>query len=162
MATGVEIIGLVLATLPLMISALEHSADGWKTLDHFRKYKREIKSILRDLETNNAILRNSTEKLLHHMVDFDEMARLMNDQTGALWEQNEIKEVMKSKLGNSYQAYVGMVAEVDAAVNGIKKRLGIESDGIVSLFPGSAVHRLRPDLKAHLSDHELSLSVRSS
>lgn len=104
MATGIKIVGLILATLPLIISALEHSADGWRTLNYFRKYKREIKGILHDLETSNAILRNSTEKLLNDAMDFDGMARPMDDQTGKVWEQSEIKDIMKARLGSSYQA----------------------------------------------------------
>lgn len=132
MATDVEVVGFVLAGMPIIISALEHYGEGWTTMEHFRRYAREIKSVLRDLEINNAILCNSAKELLSDMVDSEELELLLGDRTGAIWGQQKFRGLLSSKLGTSYQAYVGTMAEVKTAMEDLTQRLDIVWDGSVS------------------------------
>ncbi|KAJ4176730.1 hypothetical protein NW759_017507, partial [Fusarium solani] len=62
--SGFEIAGIVLGSIPLVISTLENYSAGLSTLQAMRKYRRELQSLIRDLETERIKLQNVCEKLL--------------------------------------------------------------------------------------------------
>src|SRR4051794_4057127 len=66
--SGFEVAGVVLGSLPLVISALEHYRDGLRSIQRWRKYERELQSLVRNLETERAKLQNVCEKLLVGLV----------------------------------------------------------------------------------------------
>jgi hypothetical protein len=131
--TGVEIVGLVLATLPLIISALEHYAEGVHTIKAFRKFEREVGSLIRDLAVEKRVLCNSIELLLQSVVDSEEeLESLIEDPGGTLWSDEAFKLRLKKKLQKSYNAYIDKMEDMRDAFDELKKRLHLDATGKVS------------------------------
>jgi hypothetical protein len=65
MTSGVEIAGLVLASMPLVVSALEHYIDGIGTLERWWRYKREVNKVVRLLAADQVLFQGTDEKLLN-------------------------------------------------------------------------------------------------
>jgi hypothetical protein len=131
--TGVETVGLVLATLPLIISALEHYAEGIQTIKSLRKFKREVNSLMRGLAIEEQLLRNSIELLLQSVVDSEEeLEKLIEDPGGTLWSDEAFKLRLKNKLQKSYNAYIDKMEDMRDAFDELKKRLQLDATGKVS------------------------------
>lgn len=64
MASGLEIAGLVLATLPLIINCLEHYNEGLKPLRNFFNYRETIERLASDLLTQKWELFHTCERLV--------------------------------------------------------------------------------------------------
>src|SRR5262245_14680943 len=106
MATGIEIVGLMLAVLPLIISALEHYEEGVSTIEKFFRYKREIRSIIEALATENAIFKNSCEQLLSDIFGPAELAEMLQNPRGETWSQPHIVTELRARLDRSYDVYM--------------------------------------------------------
>jgi hypothetical protein len=77
MVTGVETAGLILGSIPLIISALEHYAEGIETIGKWWRYKRELASLKRILGAEYDRFLNTLEELLAGIVPDATLAELL-------------------------------------------------------------------------------------
>jgi len=131
MASGIEVVGLVLAVLPLIISALEHYEEGVSTIDKFLRYKREIRSIIEALATENAMFKNSCEQLLSDFLSPVELAEMLQNPRGEIWSQPNIVTELRARLDRSYDIYVIHVNNMDSAIKTLITRLDLDENGKV-------------------------------
>lgn len=131
MATGIEILGLVLAVLPLVISALEHYEEGVSTIEKFFRYKREIRSIIEALATENAMFKNSCEQLLSDFLGPVELAEMLQNPRGDTWSQPHIATELRARLDRSYDIYMIHVSNMDSAIKTLITRLDLDENGKV-------------------------------
>lgn len=82
--SGLEVTGIVLSSIPLLIIALEKYTEGLFTLHRWRKYKRELQSLIRNLETKRIKLQNFCEKLPLDLVPHYNIEALIDNPTGDL------------------------------------------------------------------------------
>jgi hypothetical protein len=127
--SGVEAAGFVLAAIPLVISFMEHYADGVRTINRWRKYDRELKSLCRRLRSEEELFRNTCELLLRDIVDSEQqLETLVLNPAGLEWSDPALESRLQSKLSRSYVVYMEVVEDMKDAVNGIKDRIGIKDD----------------------------------
>ena len=98
--SGFEIVGVILGALPLVISALEHYAQGVSTAKRFWQYKLELKSLLRQIKTENAIFINTCEALLTGIVRVDQMTLFLKNPGGQVWRDPKIEKKLEESEGD--------------------------------------------------------------
>lgn len=128
--SGVEAAGLVLAVIPLIISGLEHYAQGAERIKLAWNYAREFKSLARDLETHNTCFRNSIKILLVDCVNIDDQDRLLDNLGGESWSDPHIADVLRLRLCDSYDPYVNTVNNIAEAVTSLQNRLKLDSNQV--------------------------------
>lgn len=130
--------GLVLATLPLIISALEHYNEGLKPLKDFIKYKNLIRELVVDLGTQRALFRNTLEKLLSGSVASDvRLAHLLEHPGGEGWHDEGFASDLKRRLQGSFTVYMECVRDMESLVKALRDNLGLDSRGLVRLSAGT-------------------------
>jgi hypothetical protein len=133
MLTGIEVAGVVLGVLPLVISALEHYAEGVGTIKRFLKFQREFKSLIVRLKAEQLMLSNSTRLLLEGVVTTEEQLDiLLNEPERGYWNDKKLDDELRASDYETYKIYVDIMAEVRLAVEELKTKLGIDSKGNVS------------------------------
>jgi hypothetical protein len=134
--SGVEAAGFVLAVIPLVISFLEHYADGVRTIDRWRKYDRELKSLSRRLRSQEQLFRNSCELLLQRIVDSDELLQaLISNPLGEQWEKENLNLILQEKLPSSCAGCMEVVEDIKDTLNEFKERLGLDEHNKVRYQP---------------------------
>lgn len=133
MATGFEVVGVMLAIVPLIISALEHYEQGVSTIEKFIRYKREIKSIIEALATENVIFKNSCEQLLNDFLSPLEISEMLQNPMGDTWSKPHINVQLRARLDRSYSIYMVHIRNMDASVKALMKRLDLDENGKVGL-----------------------------
>ncbi|KAK3303044.1 uncharacterized protein B0T15DRAFT_568749 [Chaetomium strumarium] len=116
--SGFEVAGIVLGSIPLVISALEHYGEGLSTIQRWRKYKRELQSLVRNLQTERVKLQNVCEKLLVGIVPPSDIEAMIDDPLGGLWRQDAVQKRIQFRLWKSYDVF-------EATISDIKLRRGI-------------------------------------
>lgn len=129
--SGIEIVGLVLGGLPLIISALEHYEEGVSTISRLVYYKREIRSIVEALATENAMFKNSCEQLLNDFLTPVDLAEMLQNPRGEMWSQPSIASELQSRLGRSYDIYMIHVNNMDNTIKKLITRLDLDENGKV-------------------------------
>ncbi|KAF2420296.1 hypothetical protein EJ08DRAFT_665654 [Tothia fuscella] len=125
--SGIEAAGVALAAIPLIVSVLEHYADGITTMRKWKRYPKELRSIISRLRTQEEILRNSCELLLQGVaISGQEMEMLVSDPLGAGWASEDLHASLREKLLDSYEVHMGIIAEIKNALLEFKRRLGLK------------------------------------
>lgn len=131
--SGFEIAGVVLAAVPLIVldlhTAYEKGARGFL---RWRRCEREVKYLIRNLETQQIILRNVCETLIIDVADLTEIDDMINNPLGPLWSEPRIQAGVQQKLWHNPALFKEIVKDVNKAVEELKEMLNIDGVEMVS------------------------------
>ena len=130
--TGVETAGLVLGSIPLVVSGLEHYADGVSTITKWWRYKRELSSLVRVLDAEYARFLGTCEILLQDLIPPNDLKWLLENPQSSQWNDKSLDQKLKMRLGRSYSPYMNSVEDMASAVEVLKAKLELDVDGNVS------------------------------
>jgi hypothetical protein len=104
--SGFEVIGIILGAVPLVISALEHYAEGVKTIRLIRRAAQEFRAVARKLEAEHLLFRNTLAILLNDCTDIGAatVRSLMEDVRGEDWGKPSVKVALQWRLGESMES----------------------------------------------------------
>lgn len=122
--SGFEVVGVVLGTLPLAISALEHYRDGLRVIQRWRRYERELQSLIRNLETERAKLQNVCEMLLTGLVSHSRIEAMVDDPLGSLWLEEGILKKVRVRLWRSWDVFEKNLQDMNIAIGRLVDALG--------------------------------------
>ena len=121
--SGFEIAGIVLGSIPLVISTLEHYGDGLSALQRWRRYRREVHCLTRNLETERVKLQNVCEKLLVDIVPPSRIETMINDPMGNLWREEATQRKVRVRLWKGFDAFESTIGDVQTAVSEMNRRI---------------------------------------
>lgn len=121
--SGFEIAGAVLGSIPLIISTLEHYQNGVRTIQRWRKYDRELQSLIRNLETERVKLQNVCERLLDGLVPPSKIDIMVKNPLGALWLEEKTQKKIRARLWTSWTVFEYTLGDLQKALGGIMDRL---------------------------------------
>jgi hypothetical protein len=116
--------------MPLLLLALQLYIEGASTLKRCRFHSRELKSLVRVLETEHAKLHNVCERLLMGMVLEAQIEAMMNDPLGeAAWQSREVYAKIRMRLWRSFTFFEDGLRDMPDAMEEMKSKLGMGPDG---------------------------------
>ncbi|KAF9701009.1 hypothetical protein EKO04_000314 [Ascochyta lentis] len=156
MATGIEIAGLVLGSLPLLLAGLEFYGKGIAVTKRYRKYSTEIEMLVGELKCEIAVYQNSIESLVLGIVEAKNVTKFLADPGGELWMEVSFERKLKKRLGASYDSYLDTVLRLRIAVENFKERLKLDSSGEPQFSDENAFKENYKRLKFSLSKSDYS------
>ncbi|KAJ9143383.1 hypothetical protein NKR23_g6633 [Pleurostoma richardsiae] len=130
--SGLEVTGIVLGAIPLLISTLEHYGEGLSTLQRWRKYERELRSLTRNLETERVKLQDVCEKLLIDIVPPSRIESMINDPMGDAWREKEVQRKVETRLWKGYHVFEATIEDIKVAVDEMSRRINSQRGGTAS------------------------------
>jgi len=130
--SGFEIIGVVLGSIPLMISALEHYERGLMTVRVLQNRAKMMHALATSLSTEETILRNTCETLLAGIVDPEDLQLLVADPFGPLWQDPNTKALIERRLDHTLKDFKALVHSMNEAIEEMRSKLGLNLDSEVS------------------------------
>lgn len=124
--TGIEAAGLVLAAVPLVISALENYESFIDPTKAFVRYRGELSRATRQLVNHYTSYEQSVQILLTPIADRQEVCDMMESTGNELWKDKEIEKALRRRLGTSYHAYIRTVHDIEGAIMSIAEHLNID------------------------------------
>ena len=111
--SGIEVIGLVLATIPLFISASEHYSDMQNLGKKFKHKRRTLENEVTRLGTDLAILQMSLQSFVADMrLDTVLKIKLTSDPGSGDWKRKDVQKEVASKLGHATAFFVGLMQRI--------------------------------------------------
>lgn len=142
--SGIEIAGLVLAIIPIFISAIEHYEDGllpykvWK----LTVYRRELARYRTKLRLQYGLYNSALEELLVDVVPEQELRAMIAQGFGPTWKNPALEDKLKKRLGSVYGTYLDVMKEMQEVMARIASLLDLQNQGNVccgaSLFADPA------------------------
>lgn len=129
--SGLEVAGVVLGGISLLISGLEHYAEGAQTIKIMFRARSVFKGLSRSLEVERQIFYNTIELLLKDCVDDDALQDLLENVGGPAWSEPAVEDALQRRLAKSYRVYFETVEEMNRVVAQFHERLPVGDDGKV-------------------------------
>lgn len=124
--SGVELAGLVLAVLPLVISALEDYNNGLDPVKAFVKWENYLPQYIRKLRNQHVHYEQTLRLLLAPITTEYELAEMIAEPHGDLWKDPEMARKLKLKLDESYGAYHQTIKDVEGIMTKIAEKLDLD------------------------------------
>ena len=103
MITGVETAGLVLASFPLIISALEHYREGFEPMKDWWRFRTDFISFINVISGQSLLFDENLEELLSPIIGSDaEMNVLLQDPMGQAWQDSHLEEDLRARHPKSF------------------------------------------------------------
>jgi len=124
--SGLEVAGVVLGSLPLVISALEHYANGVHTAKRYWRYKSELRTLILQINTERGIFINTLEQLLSGLVRIEHMSEFLSNPGGESWKDVDVQ--LKLRLRSAYEVYFGNVSGMARSLKRMREKLALDPD----------------------------------
>ncbi|KAL0941198.1 uncharacterized protein CTRU02_203961 [Colletotrichum truncatum] len=139
--SGFEVAGVILGSIPLIISALEHYKHSISTVRTLRNYDGELRSLIWNLETERVRFQDVCEKLLIGLVPSSQIDFMVNNPFDPAWNEDPIQEKFKSRLWRSFCVFEEIFKDMEEAIQKMMKRLDLQPDGTIKWKKASSVLR---------------------
>ncbi|CAJ0548532.1 Ff.00g021450.m01.CDS01 [Fusarium sp. VM40] len=126
--SGFEIVGVVLGSIPIVVSALEYYVKGLGILQNFRSCKRILRSLILALKTEHINLQNICEKLLVGIAPQTCIEMMIREPFGKLWSEEGINNKLRLRLWTSISIFDERVQDMKLAIEEMMGRLNIGPD----------------------------------
>ncbi|KAB2107584.1 hypothetical protein AG0111_0g3844 [Alternaria gaisen] len=125
--SGFEIAGIVLGSIPLIIVALEHYAEGLSTIRSMQKYEEAFGYLHASFITIACIYRNSCEELLSPLALSDaQLSQLLENRESSAWENLELDDALRNRLGSNYMPFKSSVKQLNKKINLFGRKLQLD------------------------------------
>ncbi len=136
--SGIEVVGILLAVMPLLISAAEHYRDLATPFTRYRGFTGEARMFLAELQTQQTIFRNEARLLLGSVVGHAQAVNMIMDPADEAWNDKTISEAIDKHLGDCRAACVTTLSSIDdtlVQISALEKRFAevLEHDQMVSI-----------------------------
>jgi hypothetical protein len=146
--SGLEVAGVVLGALPLVISALEHYAEGIQTAKRYWRYKSELRSLILQIKTEREIFLNTLEQLLGGVVRIEHMTDFLSNPGGKAWSDANVDLKLQQRLRNAHKVYLGNVDGMSRSLKLMMEKLALDAEGKVRWSLCSFLKSVTDDMPA--------------
>ncbi|KAF2492766.1 hypothetical protein BU16DRAFT_592578 [Lophium mytilinum] len=162
--SGLEIVGVILGTLPLVVSAVEQYANGVYTTKRIFDYDKQAKRAFTRFRTEQAVCKNQLLQLLPSGSTGIVGIRSQSEGIEDLWKNPDIGHAIRTRLKGNYAIFVDMAQEVFGFMKAIMEILGVTLDKVLSGAESKMMKKIKFALKrGELRDlfEDLERTVRS-
>ena len=133
--SGAEVTGLILAVMPLFISALEDYNEGLDPIKAFMRWERELPQFIRKLRNQHVHYEQILRLLLAPITSEFELAEMIAQPNGPLWKNEMMARRLQDKLAESYQAYQSTIVDIEKVMKKIASKLDLDRASDVRSHP---------------------------
>lgn len=132
---GIEVVGILLSSLPLVISAVEHYRDGLQPLKEYTHYDRTLRGLRIRLRIQQNLFEGTLKRLLISELSQYELQSLFPTPDvpaqASGWGSEEIEEKLRRRLGIQYQSFTDVVIEMETSMAELMYKLDLDMSGKV-------------------------------
>ena len=136
MLTGIETAGLVLATFPLLIAALDHYKAGLEPLKTYSHYNLRLVELKGDLAFHRGKFLQSLTLLLERCIQPKFLGQLLSDPGGHQWKEQDLTARLSKCLGSfDFSVFMDVVTSFKSTLDELYGKLDVDQDGQVQHPP---------------------------
>jgi hypothetical protein len=126
--SGVEVAGVVLGTLPILISALEKYRDALDPTVSFIKWKGVLPLLLQQLRVQHVRYQEVQRLILYTVASHEQVDNLIANPGGPLWQDPDFEPRLRTTLGLAYPAFVETISTLEEVLGRFSRYIKIEDD----------------------------------
>ena len=112
--SGIEVVGIVLAVLPIFISAWEHYNGGLDPAKAFWHWEKQLPSHIRSLRDQQCLYELNIDMLIAPIMTAEERFALNGKEMHPLWKDSRIQHRIKERLGRTVLPFQSNMAQFES------------------------------------------------
>ncbi|KAF2865617.1 hypothetical protein BDV95DRAFT_612491 [Massariosphaeria phaeospora] len=126
---GLEVAGVVLGSIPLVISALEHYGEGVAVMKNMRDFEYVFDDIQTQFAASVGIYVNSCYQLLGPLnLPDEQMNELLDERNIRAWSEPKLQSGVQARLGPNTKVYISLMAKLNKRIRLFCKKLKLDDD----------------------------------
>ncbi|KAF4553332.1 Hypothetical protein D9617_7g030590 [Elsinoe fawcettii] len=121
--SAVEVAGLILAAIPLVVSALEHYDDIMDSTTAFFRFQGELGRITRRLRNLLDSFEQSLLVLLTPITAVSDRRDMLDNTNSPIWQDAGIDRLLRDHLQGSYLSYMRTVKDIERVITAIADKI---------------------------------------
>ncbi|MCJ1436556.1 hypothetical protein MMC27_005935 [Xylographa pallens] len=159
-----EAVGLVLAVLPLLISACEHYEDCLQPFVRYRHFATKLDRFQQKLKIQRTVFRNECRILLESIVEHEIAVRMLDDKNHESWHDQGLDSKLVQQLDSSKDTCVIIIGEIEDHLKEVEKDSADFETAVTANEPGTIGdkawrNRISKKIKFSFSRSRLSESL---
>jgi hypothetical protein len=146
--SGLEVVGVVLGSLPLLVSTIEHYANGIFMARKSIDCERQANRVVRHLKLEQALFKNTVVDLVKEgstqagdmRSQVEDVREAPGDEVRKPWQDPGVQTVIKEKLNGDNEIFVETVQELEDLLEEIMGKFDICPPGKVSCMKPPGLH----------------------
>lgn len=127
--SGLEVAGLVLGAIPIALEVLDRYKEVSRQLGFWRKISEKHKDCDATLKFHRLVYIENLRRLLLPMVlDDAQIDELISDPEAEAWRDAETAELLRKRLGDSYEIYIHCIRGFKATADAMNRELSAFGD----------------------------------
>ncbi|KAG5810240.1 hypothetical protein H9Q74_006580 [Fusarium xylarioides] len=126
--SGFEIAGIVLGSIPLLISAIEHYSDSLDRATAFFKWKDGLNSVLREFWYQHSSFELTLRNILKDVASPSEIEEMIGDPHHELWKSRDLSQALQEMLKFAYRPYISTIKDMHTCMKRLASHLDIDRD----------------------------------
>lgn len=123
-----EVAGVVLGSIPIVVSALKAYSDGISNMKRWRSYERELRSLGMKLGVEHIKLQTLLENLLVGAIPHPQIKNMIKDPFGPEWKKDEFHDILRLRLWRSPEIFESIIVDIKLAMDQIQTKLMLDHD----------------------------------
>ena len=144
--SGFEIVGVVLAAFPLVLSAIDGYGKGLQHLDTIWRYDKKLKVFERQIQREHQRYRNNLEDLLEPLIDAEKLEMLLDNPRDSAWGAPALHEEVRRRLSRSYETYMSTMEDYHEVLSDLENCLGHSKERVSLGVKSNQVGLVRIDI----------------
>jgi hypothetical protein len=140
--SGFEVVGVLFAVFPLLISAGEHYKDGFEPLVKWYRFRDDFIQFIDAVATQKLLFDQTLERfLISADVPDEELQQFLNNPSYEGWQRKDLVDLLKTRLGPGYDVYMSTIKRMSALLLELQAMLLVKTvkNGKVRLHPRAQV-----------------------
>ncbi|KAL2834175.1 hypothetical protein BDW59DRAFT_156118 [Aspergillus cavernicola] len=135
--TGVEVVGLVLASFPIILNCLDYYREGMEPLDEWWSFRTHFIEFVDDISHQMMRYNENMTRLLDPVVtDNESLAALVRDPVDPRWNDGNLDDPLEQRLASERDRFFRIIERMNTVVKDLKNLLQIDGDRLPTI--GSA------------------------
>ena len=143
--SGVEIIGLILGSFPILLNSLEYYRKGFEPLDEWWHFRTRFIAFVDDIEHQMMRYNENMIRLLDPIISNNaSLTALILNTNDSRWTDGSLVRLLEERLAGQQGRFMRIVEKMEEIIEKLKKLLQIR-DGNVCLgkFEQVAIRRCK-------------------
>jgi hypothetical protein len=129
--SGIEIVGLILGSLPLLISVGEHYREGFEPLKKWKRFRKDFIGFIDRLDIERQLYQQMLRRLLLSAGVPLYQLQFFMDETYVGWHDQILLENLREELGPILPAFLSTVGTMNGLLMELESVLSLKNGKVV-------------------------------
>jgi hypothetical protein len=133
--SGLEVMALVIAVMPVIATVLERYARGLKTIRGFQGSKKALQTVADHLDRQSNGFRNVVETLLGEGLGAEQVYKMLRSGDPTVWSDANVQAHISTALGTSTGTFNALCGAFSERLSAISNRVHQVRQEIMQRYP---------------------------